>query len=65
MYRIEIDRSLCSGFGVCAELAPELFAVGPDGLAELRTGFTDDPAALEAADSCPMAAITVALQKAA
>ena len=22
MYKIEIDRSLCSGFGTCAELAP-------------------------------------------
>ena len=24
-YRIEIDRSLCSGFGACAELAPDVF----------------------------------------
>ena len=23
-YRIEIDRSLCSGFGACAELAPDV-----------------------------------------
>ena len=27
MYRIQIDRSLCSGFGACAELAPEIFTV--------------------------------------
>jgi ferredoxin len=65
MYRIQIDRSLCSGFGVCAELAPEVIGVGPDGLAELRTGLTADPAVLEAAESCPMAAITVALEDAA
>ena len=65
MYRIEIDRTLCSGFGVCAELAPRIVTVGPDGLAELRTGLTDDPAVLEAAASCPMAAITVAVEKAA
>ena len=25
MYRIVIDRSLCSGFGACAELAPDIF----------------------------------------
>jgi ferredoxin len=62
MYRIQIDPTLCSGFGVCAELAPDVIAVGPDGLAAIRTGLTDDPAVLEAADSCPMAAISVALE---
>jgi ferredoxin len=65
MYRIQIDRSLCSGFGFCAELAPDVVALGPDGLAELRTGLTDDPAVLDAAESCPMAAITVAREAAA
>jgi ferredoxin len=65
MYSIQIDRSLCSGFGMCAELAPEIITVGPDGLAEIRTGLTDDPAVLEAAESCPMAAITVAVEEAA
>jgi ferredoxin len=65
MYRIQIDRSLCSGFGVCAELAPEVITVGPDGLAQLRTGLTDDPAPLEAADSCPMAALNVVFEAAA
>ncbi len=29
-YRIEIDHSLCSGFGACAELAPDVFEVGPE-----------------------------------
>jgi ferredoxin len=65
MYRIQIDRSLCSGFGVCAELAPDVVTVGPDGIAAIRTGLTDNPAVLEAADSCPMAAITVVLEEAA
>lgn len=58
-YRIEIDRSICSGFGACAELAPHLFEVAPDGIAALRVGESDDPAALEAVDACPMGAITV------
>jgi ferredoxin len=65
MYRIEIDRSLCSGFGACTELAPTTFEVGPDGLAMIRTGRTDDPAALRAAEACPMAAITVVNEEAA
>ena len=59
MYRIVIDRSLCSGFGACAELAPEIFAVDDGGLVTLRTGSSADPAVLDAANACPMAAITV------
>lgn len=58
-YRIRIDRTLCSGFGSCAELAPRAFEVGPDGLVTALVGETDDPAVLDAAGSCPMAAITV------
>ena len=65
MYRVVIDRSLCSGFGACAELAPEVIAVGPDGLATLRTGLSADPAVFRAADACPMAAITVVEEEAA
>lgn len=59
MYRIMIDRSLCSGFGACAELAPDTFAVDDGGLVSLRVGSTADPAVLEAAAACPMAAISV------
>jgi ferredoxin len=58
-YRIVIDRSLCSGFGTCAELAPDLFEVGPDGVAAARAGTSDDLALLDAAASCPMGAISV------
>jgi len=65
MYRIQIDRSLCSGFGACAELAPEVIDVGPDGLATLRTGLSSDPAVLQAADACPMAAISISEEEAA
>jgi ferredoxin len=65
MYRIVIDRSLCSGFGVCAELAPELFQVDAGGLVTLRTGTSDDPAVQDAAAACPMGAIFVVEEKAA
>lgn len=58
-FRIHIDRTLCSGFGSCAELAPQAFEVGADGIAGVLVGETDDPAVLDAASSCPMAAITV------
>jgi ferredoxin len=65
MYRIVIDRSLCSGFGSCAELAPEVFEVDGGGLASLRIGTSNDPAVLDAASACPMAAITVVEEEAA
>ena len=46
-YRIEIDQSLCSGFGACAEMAPDVFAL-EGGIATIRVGETDDPGVLDA-----------------
>ena len=34
-YRIEIDRSLCSGMASCVKIAPDTFDLDPDGLAIL------------------------------
>ncbi len=65
MYEIVIDRSLCSGFGACAELAPDVFEVDSGGTAALRVGQSDDPAVLDAAAACPMAAIQVIEREAA
>ncbi len=59
MYRIEIDRSLCSGFGSCVDAAPAHFRLGDDGIAVTLVEETDADAALEAARSCPMGAIIV------
>ena len=59
MYRILIDRSLCSGFGACADLAPEAFEVDNGGVVALRVGTSDDPAVLDAAAACPMGAISI------
>jgi ferredoxin len=59
MYRIEIDRSLCSGFGTCLTAAPELIELNADGVATARVDATDAAAAHAAADSCPMGAITL------
>ena len=58
-YRIEIDRSLCSGFGSCLKKAPEVFALDGRGVATLVLAETDDDGVLDAADSCPMGAIAV------
>lgn len=65
MYRIVIDRSLCSGFGACAELAPEIFEVDDGGLVLLRVGTSEDRAVLDAESACPMGAISVIEERAA
>ena len=65
MYEIEIDRSLCSGFGACAELAPNVIAPDKDGLASVRVGSTTVPLVLEAAAGRPMAAIAAFEEEAA
>lgn len=65
MYRIVIDRSLCSGFGTCADLAPEVFELDPAGTATARVGHSSDPTVLDAAAACPMAAISVVEEDAA
>lgn len=58
-YRIVIDRSLCSGFGACADVDPRTFALGEDGIAVAMTDPTDRREAVEAARACPMAAIRI------
>ena len=65
VFRIEIDQSLCVGYGGCAKLAPDVFALDADGIASIRVGTSDDPAVLEAADTCPMGAILVTETRAA
>ena len=58
-YRIVIDKSLCSSFGSCADLAPDIFVLTGAGTATARVRETSDPAVVEAACSCPMGAISV------
>jgi ferredoxin len=59
---IAIDHDKCIGAGQCAFIAPEVFDQGDDGSALLLVG-RPAPAQLsavrEAAESCPMSAISV------
>jgi ferredoxin len=64
-YEITIDPSLCSGYGACVDAARELFRLERGGVATAVVTQTDDPAALDAADACPMGAIFVAKARAA
>jgi ferredoxin len=58
-YFIEIDRPLCSGFGACVEVAPQLIQLDETGKARARVEEADGEVALEAASRCPMGAINV------
>jgi ferredoxin len=58
-YRITVDRNLCSGFASCVELAPGIFRLDPGGNVTAVVPETNDPAVLDAADSCPMGAIQI------
>jgi ferredoxin len=63
VYRIEIDRSLCSGFGACVDEAADAFLL-ENGVA-VAVATSTDPRVLDAAAACPMGAITVVEEKAA
>lgn len=64
-YRIALDRGLCSGFGACMNVAPELFRLDSDGRAVAVVAVTDDDDVHEAVAACPMAAITITDEQAA
>ena len=57
VYRIEVDRSLCSGFGACVDEAADSFRL-ENGVA-IAVSTSTDPRVLDAAAACPMGAITV------
>jgi len=63
VYRIEIDRSLCSGFGACVEEAADAFHL-ENGIA-IAVATSADPRVLDAASACPMGAIVVVEEQAA
>jgi ferredoxin len=57
MLQIEIDRSLCNGIASCVKVAPDTFDLDEDGLA-IVCGDAGE-GAIEAAQCCPFAAISV------
>lgn len=61
-YAIEIDRDLCTGYGVCIVDAPEHFELDDDGIAVAlspEAGPDAERELLAAARGCPMGAIRI------
>jgi len=56
----QVDRDLCIGCGLCAEIAPEVFELQDDGYAHVVNEDPDPslvPKIQEAIDECPVDAI--------
>jgi ferredoxin len=61
--RVFADRSRCCGYGLCAQVCPQVFKLDGDGLVYLESdtvppGLEDE--ATEAAAACPAEALRVA-----
>ena len=57
--RAVVDHDLCAGVAMCTQTAPGAFALNDEGLSEYRDGSWSEADLADAADACPMAAITV------
>ncbi len=57
-----VNKDLCVGCEMCAQICPLVFSMGDDGFATALTGPVpgdQEPLCREAAESCPVDAITV------
>ena len=55
---VEVDEDTCIGCGSCVAVAPDIFEIGDNGKAEVINDESTEEAQ-EAADVCPVDAITV------
>ncbi len=60
--KIEVDRSRCTGIGICESLSPKHFEVNDAGdlvLLEAEVSDDDLPDVREAVDGCPTEALSL------
>lgn len=58
-WNVEIDPRQCIASGSCAAIAPDLFALDGSHARPLHDRIDEDERALDAADCCPVLALTV------
>ncbi|MGI6324618.1 MAG: ferredoxin [Bacilli bacterium] len=59
---VEIDKDKCIGCGACTTIVPEVFELGDDGLAFVKTDEYNESKKddiKDAAESCPTGAIII------
>ncbi len=57
-----VDKDLCIGCGVCPSVAPSMFEMNDEGLADVivdEIPAGEEDLAEEAVESCPVGAITI------
>lgn len=59
MAKVTIDETLCTGCGLCAASCPEVFEVGSDNLAHVKSAKPCDCDLEQVASECPVEAISV------
>jgi ferredoxin len=62
--RVVVEENLCEGHGLCVEIAPEIFRIRDDGIAEVLIENPEgalEEGAKESARRCPASAIYVVL----
>ena len=57
--RAEVSHDLCVGSAMCLSLAPGAFRLDASGLSVFESGKWDPALLQDAADGCPMGAITL------
>jgi len=60
--KVVIDKSACCGYGICAEICPDVYTLDSNGIVYVDDplvpeGFEDQ--AREGAEACPQAALAV------
>lgn len=60
-WTIEVDRTLCVGFGDCIDVAPDLFVFDDDGIVTFRADapLLDRDRLFAACDICPVDALAL------
>lgn len=55
---VSVDEKECIGCGLCAEIAPEVFQLNEEGVAEVIASYSELPDSIqEAIDECPVECI--------
>src|SRR5271168_3073324 len=65
--RVVADRGACCGYGVCAEICPEIFQVDDIGIVQLKVAIVPEGLevrAREGAAACPQSALKVVAEPA-
>ena len=59
MPKVTVDASTCVGCGLCEQLCPEIFELGSEGIAKIKTSDCSKHKISEVAEQCPVTAIMV------